>query len=114
MPLPPALEENLFRIAQEALHNVVKHAKASEAKVTLGCDEHEVFLRISDNGIGLRLDQQSPDLAPQVDGAMPGHGFGLANMRDRAAAEGGQLQFIDEPDKGTVIEVRIPLHRERV
>ena len=115
MPQPPALEENLFRIAQEALHNVVKHAHASKVKVILGCDDQEVFLRVSDNGIGLQLDQpnqQQLGASSRLDGNARSDGFGLANMRERAASEGGSMQLISEPHKGTTVEVRIPRNQE--
>jgi signal transduction histidine kinase len=109
MPQPSALEENLFRIAQEALHNIVKHAHADEVKIVLGCDHQEIFLRVSDNGIGFQPDRQPMDLLPEREGR---RGFGLANMRERAASEGGSLQLRSEPQKGTTVEVRIPIQRE--
>jgi len=108
---PPAREENLFRIAQEALHNVVKHAHASRITLTLGCADDEVFLRVSDNGVGFELDQINKQ-SSLSEGNASGQGLGLTNMRERAAAEGGKLQLISEPNKGTTVEVRIPLTRE--
>src|SRR6266540_5255201 len=115
LPQRPALEENLFRIAQEALHNVVKHANASQVKVILGCEDQEVCLRVCDNGIGFQVDQlnkQQLALPSLFGGNASGHGLGLANMRERAVSEGGSLELISKPHKGTTVEVRIPLTRE--
>jgi signal transduction histidine kinase len=96
--LPLAIEEGLFRIAQEALNNVVKHAHASAVEVSLLRHENEVTLEVSDDGIG--FDQQ----------AVKAHGgLGLPAMQERAAALGGQLSVWSSPGKGTrvVMEVRI-------
>jgi signal transduction histidine kinase len=113
IPQPPALEENLFRIAQEALHNVVKHAHASWVKVVLSCEDQEVCLRVHDNGIGFWVDGlKQPALLSLPEGNTSGHGLGLANMRERATSEGGSLQLISKPHKGTTVEVRIPLNQE--
>ena len=115
VPQSPAREENLFRIAQEALYNVVKHAHASRVKVILGCEDGEVRLSISDNGAGFQADQLNkgqPASFSLVESNAGQHGFGLANMRERAASEGGTLQLISKPHKGTTVEVRIPFTRE--
>ena len=114
-PQPQAMEENLFRIAQEALHNVVKHAHASEVKVILGCDDQEVFMKILDNGIGFSPDpseRRQLGSLDQPEGKTRSHGFGLANMQERAASVGGSLLLNSEPHRGTTVEVRIPLRRE--
>ncbi|HKY52841.1 MAG TPA: GAF domain-containing sensor histidine kinase, partial [Anaerolineales bacterium] len=109
-PQPIALEENLFRIAQEALHNVVKHAHASRVKVILVCEDKEIRLRVSDNGVGFQANSHTIPASPEDN--VRGHGLGLANMRERAAAAGGSLQLISKPHKGTTLEVTIPLTRE--
>jgi signal transduction histidine kinase len=111
IPQAPALEEDLLRIAQEALHNVVKHAYASKVKIVLGCDGQNVFLRVLDNGAGFQQDQVRLDSAG-MEGTIRSHGFGLTNMRERAISQGGSLQVMSEPQKGTTIEVRIPIRRE--
>src|ERR1051325_5374606 len=114
MPQEPTLEEQLLRIAQEALHNVVKHAKASAVKVSLSCDARQVYLSIIDNGQGFRMDsvkQPMDILSPSTNSASQ-HGFGLANMEERASAAGGQLRLLSEPHKGSTVEVRIPIRHK--
>jgi signal transduction histidine kinase len=113
LPQPSVREENLFRIAQEALHNAVKHSRASRVQVILGCEEQEVRLKVRDNGIGFQvegLDGQPPVLSPLPERRV--RGFGLSNMRERAASEGGSLQLISSPQQGTTVDVRIPLNPE--
>ena len=115
VPQPPGLEENLFLIAQEALHNVIKHAHASRVNVILRCEDREVCLQVHDNGIGFQVEQagnrKSPSpLVPEENAGR--NGFGLLNMRERAASQGGSLRLISKPRKGTTVEVRIPITRE--
>jgi PAS domain S-box-containing protein len=98
--LPPTVETAIFRIAQEALTNIVKHAKASQ--VTLQVEEVEggVRLVIADDGGGV-----DPKILRQPGGQL---GWGLVTMRERAAAVGGHLSVNSELGKGTqvVLEVR--------
>ena len=94
--LPEHVEIALYRIAQEALQNVVKHAGAAAASVDLRCDPGLVSLRISDDGAGF-----SPDAAAA--------GFGLSGMAERAELVGGHLDVRSAPDRGTTIEARIPV-----
>ena len=94
----PVLSIGLFRIAQEALNNVAKHAKATLVTVQLDATQNGlVILRIADNGIGLRLHQKRD---PQS--------FGLLGMRERVRAMGGQLRIEAPGERGTTIEVRLP------
>jgi signal transduction histidine kinase len=95
--LKPAAEEALYRIAQEALHNVGKHARASKVEVCLEAVDGEMTLRISDNGIGF-----------DPRGVRAGH-MGLGTMGQRAAALGGEYRVESAPGKGTTITVRVPL-----
>jgi signal transduction histidine kinase len=99
--LDPAWSIALFRIAQEALTNVAKHASASRAKITLGRKDDHVFLRVVDDGIGIN----SEELArPQ--------GYGIVGMRERVRQLGGTLTIERGlNDRGTVIAARIPSHR---
>jgi signal transduction histidine kinase len=89
----------LFRIFQEALTNVVRHAQASAVTVTLAERRGEFELRIRDNGRGV-TDAQVSD--PQA--------MGLLGMRERAALVGGTFQIAGRRGKGTTIVVRVPLH----
>ena len=88
----------LFRIAQEALNNIVKHAQATEVKLSLYRDgSNNLILEVRDNGKGLtREDRRKPA------------SFGLIGMRERAYALGGELRVESEPGNGTMIQVKIP------
>lgn len=100
--LPPKLETHLYRIVQEALNNVEKHARASYAVIRLEEVKKEVFLTITDNGIGIRWDQIAK--AENVP-----HGIGLLSIRERANLMKGTTEFISSPKSGTQIKIRIPL-----
>ncbi len=99
--LPPAMELNLFRIVQEALTNVEKHAHARTVRLRLSFQGDSVVLRIQDDGRGF---------APQRSRARRGkwRGIGLTNMRERALSLGGACEVLPVPQKGTTISVRIP------
>jgi signal transduction histidine kinase len=99
-PLEPAEEEGLFRIAQEALNNVVKHAQASQAYVRLHLVE-PFWMEIEDQGRGF-------DLQQTLDSAKVGGQVGLVSMDERATEIGWSLQMITSPDTGTCIRVRRP------
>jgi PAS domain S-box-containing protein len=96
---PLAVEEVFYRIAQEALHNVVKHARARRVEVVLACNEELVMLTIRDDGEGF-----------DPTGPFPGH-LGQRSMRERASRLGGTLRVESEVGKGTSVEARIPLPR---
>jgi PAS domain S-box-containing protein len=89
-------KEAVYRIAQEALHNTVKHARASNAKVNLQEDAGGITLEISDDGAG--FDAQND---------FPGH-LGLKSMRERASRLGGTLEVVSEPGEGVRILARVP------
>jgi len=90
------VREALYRIAQEALHNIVKHARASRVDLDLTCGEAAIVLQVKDNGLG--FDASKP---------FPGH-LGLRSMRERAERVGGTFELESAPGRGTVIQVRIP------
>jgi PAS domain S-box-containing protein len=94
--LPSDVEDVLYRIAQEALHNVVKHARARTIRLTLGPAADGVRLVVVDDGTGF-------DAA-----AVPAGHLGLAGMKARAEAIGGQLTVESRPGKGTTIAVVVP------
>jgi signal transduction histidine kinase len=95
--LPQATKEALYRLAQEALHNVAKHARAQVVKLELESSAHELVLRISDDGSGF-----------DPSASYPGH-LGLRSMRERTAAVGAQLAIDSTPGGGTLICVTLPL-----
>jgi signal transduction histidine kinase len=91
-----SLKETLYRIAQEALHNTVKHARAHYAWLTLTDTGAALELEIRDDGTG--FDQDAP---------RPG-GLGLRSMRERVAAHGGAIEIASRPGAGTVIRAQLP------
>jgi signal transduction histidine kinase len=95
------VEANLYRIAQEALHNIARHAQATHATVVLTRQDGHLVLLVEDNGRGF-----VPSGVSAHQGAS-GH-LGLISMRERAALVGGQLEIESSPDRGTSIFVRIP------
>lgn len=95
--VPLAAKEALYRIAQEATHNVVKHARADSVEVVLRANGNDVVLKVADDGVGF-----------DPDGRFPGH-LGLQSMRERAAAVGGAVEVASTPGSGTRVTVRIPV-----
>jgi len=93
------VETVAFRIAQEALTNIVRHSKAKEATVRLHFFPEQLTLQVQDQGIG--FDPQKRLIPPS--------GWGLEGMRERAESLGGQLNLESSPGKGTLVEVLIPL-----
>jgi PAS domain S-box-containing protein len=100
--LPGPIETVLYRIAQEALTNIRKHAETLTATITLRREAGRVELEVVDRGAGFK---QAP-VAPDDD---PGHRVGLVGMRERAALVGGVCTIESEPGCGTRVLVRIPL-----
>jgi signal transduction histidine kinase len=98
--LAPNVENALFRIAQEALNNALKHAGASAVTVNLRQEEHVLILEVEDNGNG--FDPRAAESGGQ----------GLHNMRERAVGAGGSLDINSVPGEGTKITARIPLAAE--
>jgi signal transduction histidine kinase len=99
--LPPGIDVTLYRIAQEGLTNILRHAQANEISVTLTAEDNVISLIIEDNGRGF---------SPYHLTAAPGQRhMGLIGMRERAAIAGGYLDVYSAPDKGTSLRVRVPL-----
>lgn len=103
--LAPAIEEALYRIAQEALHNVVKHAGANQARIRLtsltprpGAPPQAVVLAVEDDGRG--FDPRAATVET---------GLGLTGMRERATSLGGSFAIGPGPEGGTIVTVAIPL-----
>jgi signal transduction histidine kinase len=109
-PQPLAHEEALFRIVQEALNNVVKHARARRVEITLWAVDDSIVLTVRDDGQGFTSEPVS--LAGRLRSPTSG-GFGLRIMRERAEAFGGRFDVISAPGKGTIIDVRLPQEDER-
>jgi signal transduction histidine kinase len=101
--LPMPIRKQLYRIAQEALNNVVKHASARRAKLTVLIQDQMARMRIADDGCGFNTDGGVPT------GVHAGR-YGLLSMRERAEALGGQLVLDSAPGQGTIITVSLPLH----
>ncbi len=96
--LPADQEEGLFRIAQEALNNVTKHANTDRVAVTLRMLDEEAWLLVEDHGVGF-----DPARRPAN-----GQGFGLTSMRERVDILGGTLEVRSSPGQGTAILVKLP------
>jgi signal transduction histidine kinase len=100
--LTSEMETVLFRIAQEALTNIAKHAQAQHASVNLSFEADAVELRVQDDGVGMTPEQITRRLARH-------QGWGLAGIQERAALVGGQVEIASAPGRGTRLTVRIPL-----
>jgi PAS domain S-box-containing protein len=94
--LPADWEENLFRIAQECLTNVLRHAQASSVNATIRFGDKEVWLQVDDDGRGF-------------DPAARSEGYGLLGVRERVDAMGGQMKVESSTDLGTTVSICLPL-----
>jgi signal transduction histidine kinase len=95
--VPIEVKESLYRIAQEALNNIAKHARARQVSLQLKVESDVVMLEISDDGAGFDVTQN-----------FPGH-LGLHTMRERAEKAGGTFAIDRAPNAGTRLQVKIPL-----
>jgi signal transduction histidine kinase len=95
--LPFETKEALFRIAQEALNNTIKHAQATTIRLCLACSPDGVTLEVRDNGIGF-----------DPSGSFPGH-LGQHTMRERAAKQRGTLVVESAPGAGTCVRAHLPI-----
>jgi len=94
------IEQDIYRIVQEALNNAIKHARAHEILVLLdGSESKHLCLSIADDGVGF---------APGPREESQAGGFGMKTMRERAEKLGGNLRVISAPGRGTTVEVTIP------
>jgi signal transduction histidine kinase len=102
--LPEHAETAVYRIAQEALQNVMKHASAEHVQLRLSVAAGAVLLEVSDDGVGFD---------PATTGGRAGPvGYGLPGMQQRAELLGGQLTADSTPGRGTVVRLRVPVARE--
>jgi signal transduction histidine kinase len=100
--LYPMIETECFRVAQEALNNVVKHAKARTVTVELSQHDEQVHLSVRDDGIGF-------DVAEHREQAVGGASLGLLSMEERATLAGGGIHYQAAPGQGTEVHAWFPL-----
>jgi len=100
--LPPGVEVTLFRILQESLANIQRHARASKADIFLNFEADRVLLRICDHGVGITAEKLR-ELEERASYA----GIGLAGMKQRAQEQGGTFR-LSSSSNGTTIEVEVP------
>ena len=96
-PIPLDTKQAIYRIAQEALHNVVKHSRAKHASLRLRVDRSAITMEVADDGEGFDPSR-----------SYPGH-FGLPSMRERVESGGGELQIESRPGEGTTVRIRVPV-----
>jgi len=101
-PLSETIEENLLRIAQESLTNVIKHSGATAASIELDYGAQNVMLEIQDNGRGFEQEKSA--------GPSEGH-FGLLGISERAKRLGGELSVSSEIGRGTKVRVQVPIEQ---
>lgn len=99
--LDPALESVLFRVVQELVQNIVKHARAEEVTVQLLRRPHELCLLVADDGVGFDLARLSSE-----------EGIGLKNIESRLVYLGGRVDFDSRPGHGTTVTIEVPLPEE--
>jgi signal transduction histidine kinase len=102
-PVASPVKIALFRIAQEALTNVLKHAQAKTAQVTLTYGDKSVQVRVTDDGRGFDMDAA---------GSAKRVSWGLKGMEERTSLLGGKFEVQSRPGEGTTVEVSIPYHQE--
>jgi signal transduction histidine kinase len=98
LSLPAETEAALYRVTQEALNNVLKHARANAVTVSLRCEEGDFLLEIVDDGLGFQPAQVAGE-----------GGQGLRNIQERAATLGASVDIASAPGSGTCLTIRGPL-----
>ena len=101
----PTIETACFRLAQEAVTNILRHAGARHVQMSVGIEDGELEMRIVDDGAGF-------DVEAARARAASGESFGLLGMEERALLAGGRLEIISTAGKGTTIVARFPLNNE--
>ena len=102
---PPSLEVPLYRVLQEALHNVRKHAHATYAAVHIQTLPSMLIVQVSDNGTGFDVEEAHRDAAQNGSSVH----FGLRMMQERVEQAGGTLEIVSKPGAGTTLKARFPL-----
>lgn len=103
--MPPHLGTLCFRVIQEAVTNVLRHAKATRIWVTMGHSPGEVHLRVQDDGVGFKVEQA-------LDRAARGDSLGLIGMQERVSFAGGEVTIESAPRGGTTVNARVPYDPE--
>ena len=101
LTLSEAIEDHIFRIIQEALSNILRHAHATRVRIDVYMRHDELFVHIRDNGRGFDIEQ---DLNRKTS-------YGLKTMRERSQELGGTFTIRSNKDEGTNIDIRIPVHK---
>jgi two-component system, NarL family, sensor histidine kinase UhpB len=96
-PLPTELELVIYRVAQEALTNVLRHAQASRCLIVLETNDGEIELRVSDDGVGMPSSRRDAET------------IGIEGMRERALLGNGTLEIDSRPGRGTTVTLRLPI-----
>ncbi len=104
--LPPQIETAFYRIIQEALNNIAKHAQADRVEISLMRRDSKILASIQDNGKGFDLDKV---LHPES----PERGFGLIGIQERVSLLGGQIDIQSRPGSGTLIHIEVPYKNVR-
>ena len=97
--LENTIETVLFRVLQEVVNNIIKHAKASEVSIQLIKHEKELTLLVEDNGVGFNVEKTLNEF----------EGIGLKNIQSRVAFLNGYVLFDSFPGKGTTVTIEIPV-----
>lgn len=97
IPLDKGIEDHLFRILQESISNTLRHAKADQLEVLLIHRDDNVILRVVDDGMGFNVNEAKAG------------SYGLQNMQERAGEIGGTLKIVSVENKGTRLEVKVPI-----
>jgi len=95
--LPVSIEDHLFRVVQELLSNVLRHAKASELEVYFKKSDETAQIRVIDDGVGFDMDEQNSG------------SYGLKNIRERISSIGGSVKVVSFKNQGTTVEINTPL-----
>jgi signal transduction histidine kinase len=100
--LPPDLETTCFRVVQEALTNILRHAQASQVWIELQQVENELQLTIRDNGIGFEVASVMQNPSGEL-------GLGILGMQERVQLIGGEISIQSAPNLGTEVMVKFPI-----
>lgn len=96
--LPKGIEDHLFRILQEALSNILRHAKAQKVEVKIAAIQGNIRLKVTDNGVGFDVQDDRKSSS-----------YGMSLMQERVAEIGGVFNVSSAPGQGTMIEVTVPI-----